>query len=119
MEYLRLLGVVLAATAVTHLMNILSIRWLEATNPVWSSIKAAAIMIPLSFVATALYSLFYSTGSQQIPYITLSVVAIAISLVLGAAVQGWLIHSRALNMYDAAGLLFVSIGILFFVLAKK
>lgn len=105
-----LLALVLATICI-QIPNLLGMAAVDSNNlTVLTASKISLITLPVSFVATTCFTLFYGKGHLYLSYPSLSVIAKAAALLVAFVVQVLWLHSRETGAVEMVGISIALIG---------
>lgn len=105
-----LIAFVITAVAATQVSNFVAVRLYSIDAPYLSALKAAMFTLPLAFVATLFFNLFFGSGHLTFSYSALNTMAIGLAILFGILVH-FLIGSSKMNLYEMAGSLLIVMGV--------
>lgn len=105
-----LLIFVFAAVAATQVSNFIAVKLYSIDAPIISALKAAMFTLPLAFVATVFFNLFFGSGHLTFSYSTLNTMAIGLAILIGIFVH-FLVGSAKINPYELAGSVLIVAGV--------
>lgn len=109
----------LVATVFVQVPNLLGIdRQQNGDLDVWGATKIAFFTIPLTFVATTGFTLYYGRAEQYFSYVGMIIYAHVAALVVGILIQTGILKSRPMNAVEIIGLLICILGIALSVCSK-
>lgn len=100
----------LMAAIVTQTSNLIAVKLFDLNQPVFSALKIACYTLPLAFMATIFFNMYYGSGHSSFSYSTLNVIAIALSVSIGVLVH-LILGSKPLSFYEIIGCSFIVIGV--------
>lgn len=101
---------VITAVAATQVSNFVAVRLYSIDAPFLSALKAAMYTLPLAFIATVFFNLFFGSGHLTLSYSSLNTMAIGLAILFGIFVH-FLIGSSKINHYELAGSLLIVAGV--------
>lgn len=107
-KYLILL--VFTAVAATQVSNFVAVKIYSIDAPILSAFKAAIFTLPMAFVATVFFNLFFGSGHLTFSYSALNTMAIGLAIFIGTFVH-FLIGSSKINAYELTGSLLIVAGV--------
>jgi hypothetical protein len=109
----------IVATVFVQVPNLLGIdRQQNGELDVLTAAKIAFFTVPLTFVATAGFALYYGRAEQYFSYTAMVIYAHAAALVIGIIIQIGILKSRQINFLEIIGMLICVAGILLAVCSK-
>ncbi|MEZ8143262.1 hypothetical protein A1OO_05940 [Enterovibrio norvegicus FF-33] len=83
MHILKLSGTLAVATLCIQLVNMISVRYLDASNVLMSAAKICLLAIPFMYIGSVGFSVYYGSGAQKFPYVSLVLMAAGFSTLFG------------------------------------
>lgn len=99
------------ATIFVQVPNLLGIHGQheDGVLTVVDALKIAAMTIPLTFIATTGFTIFYGRGDQYFSYPAMVIYAHVAALLVGILIQVFLLKAKETNFVEIAGLV-ISVG---------
>lgn len=113
-----LLLFILAAVTATQASNLIAVKIYSIDEPVISAFKAAIFTLPLAFIATIFYNLFFGSGHLTFSYSSLNTVSIGLAILIGILVH-ILIGSNRINMFEIIGSILIVLGVAIIILKGR
>jgi Kef-type K+ transport system membrane component KefB len=109
----------IVATLFVQVPNLLGIdRQQSGDLDIWAATKIAFITIPLTFVATAGFALYYGRAEQYFSYSAMVIYAHLAALAVGIAIQVGILKTRQTDALEIIGLLICMLGLVLSVFSK-
>ncbi len=118
MNILKLGGTLTLATGCIHFVNMLSVRYLDASNVFISAAKICLMAIPFMYIASVGFSVYYGSGARQLPYVSLVLVAAGMSAIMGILLTLF-IQKASPSPLQVVGCTLLLAGIVLTVLGKR
>lgn len=111
----------LVATLFVQIPNLLGIQNQQDDGvlTVYDALKIAAATIPLTFVSTTGFTLYYGRAEQYFSYPAMVVYAHIGALALGVIIQVFLLKAKDTNVLELAGLGVCVMGLLISIFSKE
>ncbi len=109
----------IVATIFVQVPNLLGIdRQQSGDLDLWAAAKIAFITIPLTFVATAGFALYYGRAEQHFSYSAMVIYAHLAALAVGVAIQVGILKTRQADVLEMVGLLICVLGLVLSIFSK-
>lgn len=108
------------ATVFVQVPNLLGIhdRQQDGTLDILTAAKIALFTIPLTFIATTGFTLYYGRAEQHLSYPAMVIYAHIAALFVGICIQVGILKSKETNVLEIAGLLICILGLVLSVYSK-
>lgn len=113
-----LLLFVLTAVAATQVSNLIAVKLYSIDAPFLSALRAAMFTLPIAFIATLFFNLFFGSGHLTFSYSALNTMAIGLAILIGIIVH-YLIGSSRINVHELAGSLLIIAGVALIILKGR
>lgn len=109
------------ATAFVQIPNLLGIhdQHQDGVLSVMNALKIAAVTIPITFVSTTGFTLYYGRGDQYFSYPAMVIYAHVCALVVGILIQVFLLKAKETNVVEILGLLLGIVGVVISIYSKE
>jgi hypothetical protein len=110
----------LVATIFVQVPNLLGIhdRQQDGVLDIWTAAKIAVLTIPLTFIATTGFTLYYGRAEQHFSYPAMVIYAHIAALIIGIVIQVGILKSKETNLLEIAGLLICMFGLVLSIYSK-
>lgn len=108
------------ATVFVQVPNLLGIHdhQQDGALDVWTALKIALFTIPLTFIATTGFTLYYGRAEQHFSYPAMVIYAHVAALVIGIIIQVGILKSKETNVLEIAGLCICMFGLVISIYSK-
>lgn len=109
------------ATVFVQIPNLLGIQGQheDGVLTVVDALKIAAMTIPLTFVATTGFTIFYGRGDQYFSYPAMVIYAHVAALLVGILIQVFLLKAKETNVIELGGLVICVMGLVISIYSKE
>lgn len=110
----------LVATVFVQVPNLLGIhdRQQDGVLDVWTAAKIALFTVPLTFIATTGFTLYYGRAEQHFSYPAMVIYAHVAALIIGIVIQVIILKSKETNILEVAGLGICVFGLVLSIYSK-
>lgn len=110
----------LVATVFVQVPNLLGIhdRQQDGALDVWTAAKIALFTVPLTFIATTGFTLYYGRAEQHFSYPAMVIYAHVAALIIGIVIQVIILKSKETNILEVAGLGICVFGLVLSIYSK-
>jgi hypothetical protein len=111
----------IVATVFVQVPNLLGIQnqHHDGILTLYDALKIAAMTIPLTFVATTGFTLYYGRGDQYFSYPAMVIYAHIGALLVGILIQVFILKAKETNVLELSGLGICVVGLLISVYSKE
>lgn len=108
------------ATVFVQVPNLLGIhdRQQDGALDAWTALKIAFFTIPLTFIATTGFTLYYGRAEQHFSYPAMVIYAHVAALVIGIIIQVGILKSKETNILEITGLCICMLGLMLSIYSK-
>ena len=102
------------ATVFVQVPNLLGIenQHQDGVLTLAEALKIAAVTIPVTFIATTGFTLYYGRGDQYFSYPAMVIYAHIGALFVGIIIQVWILKSKSTNIIEIMGLALCLVGLM-------
>jgi hypothetical protein len=111
----------IVATVFVQVPNLLGIQGQhdDGVLSVFDAMKIAAMTIPVTFIATTGFAIYYGRGDQYFSYPAMVIYAHTGALIVGFLIQVFLLKAREVNFLEIIGLLIGVFGLAISIYSKE
>lgn len=107
----------LMAAMVTQTSNFIAVKLFDPSEPLLSALKIAVFTLPLAFMTTIFFNIYYGSGHLSFSYATLNVIAIGLAICFGFVVH-LMLGSKPISSYELIGCGFIIAGAALIIINK-
>jgi hypothetical protein len=103
---------IILANLLVQIPNILAIRLFGHDITYMSAIKLGFCVIPIGFIASICFTLYFTRSTATIDYAIVNMINIGINIIIAFCVGIFILKSNQLHWLDYAGVIFIVVGII-------
>lgn len=105
--------------AISSLVNLVNFYFAKLENPSYMDLfKGALYMLPFQFLIGLGFAFYYSKGIKMLPFGLLTTIYYPITIGMSIIISLLFFKDNTISSYQAFGLVFTMIGMIFFILGK-
>lgn len=106
------------ATILTQIPNLLGVNNAQNLTFLYA-LKISLITLPITFFATALYTIFYGKGAIYFSYPSLAIIAKVFALLSALIINVYIIKTKSVNIVEVFGFIIALIGTFLIIYNEK
>lgn len=106
------------ATILTQIPNLLGVNNAQNLTFLYA-LKISLITLPITFLATALYTIFYGKGALYFSYPSLAIIAKVFALLSALIINVYIIKTKNINIVEVLGVIIALTGTILIIYNEK